>query len=559
MRFVRLAQAIDRAGLMPALRVQREQPLFPTWVWAVHGAMTNLSGEFHSAWALSVQLAAAIPLVLAVVPVYFLSMRLWGARAGALATLLFCLLPEVVRIGADGLSDGLHLFWFAVALWAVIEHLAAEDADANERAGARRLVWLLIAGVATAMAVLTRAEVLVLPAALVVTIAVLQLRPRWRRAWRPLAGTAAVYALGLGLVLVPYLATMNSLAPGPAVDRILGRYDAERYGPSLPSAESTGSAAVAWRLADGGPMSFARKDPSTSIRHRGYAAAVGRFAGELADAFGYWIGALALIGLGCTWRRPIRPIHLFVILFSGLFSILAIRFAASEGYLGARHLIVLVVAGIGAAGQGALFLWNELLYRSRPSTTPTRSASEVGKFFPRLRFGFVVVVLAAGYVVLVVGPLHTSRAPHRRAGEWLADEAPATGIVIDTRGWTGLYSGRPTRTYAESQTALLDPRLAYLVVEREELERDSRRSRTLRTLISVACRRAVEFAGPRPSEPLRQSVVVYRWDEKRFRRWAEENAILSAHPWCSADRCPTVGLPPGRLDYRKDHRVACQF
>ncbi len=37
-RFVRIAQAIDRDGVWATLRNEREQPLFPVWVWAVHGA-----------------------------------------------------------------------------------------------------------------------------------------------------------------------------------------------------------------------------------------------------------------------------------------------------------------------------------------------------------------------------------------------------------------------------------------------------------------------------------------------------------------------------------------
>ena len=295
-----------------------------------------------------------------------------------------------------------------------------------------------------------------------------------------------------------------------------------------------------WQLADGKPMSFDVKDRSTSIRRRGYASAVVCFSHELADAFGYWVGLFAVFGLWGLGRRPAREVDGFLAIFFGVFSLAAIHFAATEGYLGARHLLVLVVAGIGAAGRGVIVLGPK---PPAPAASDEKAASPAPgrrlRELLALAAGLVVFfAVVTGYAVLVVGPLHASRAGHRQAAEWLAGQTTAPGMVVDTRGWTGLYSGRTTHPYTDAPAVLLDPRLAYVVVQKEELEFDSRRGRTLRTLLAAAGRRAAEFPEPHRLPPGWQSVVVYRWDPERFRRWvgqSQEDRYARARPRVCGD------------------------
>ena len=80
-RFVRMAQSIDRHGLLPTLQTEQEQPLFAVWVWAVHGGVEQFAGESATSWATAVQVAAAISLVMTVVPLYFIVLRLAGPAA----------------------------------------------------------------------------------------------------------------------------------------------------------------------------------------------------------------------------------------------------------------------------------------------------------------------------------------------------------------------------------------------------------------------------------------------------------------------------------------------
>jgi len=294
---------------------------------------------------------------------------------------------------------------------------------------------------------------------------------------------------------LPYLATVGAWAPRTAVARILGRYEP-------PEAESPPAAATtAWQLDSGEPASFAAKEPSISLRRRGYPAAVVRFGRKLADAYGYWIGALALWGAWRLHRRGTSVADRFVQIFFVLFTVVALRFSAAEGYLVPRHLLTLVAVGIGAAGYGALELTSHLQLRKSHG----------------LAAWSLVLLAALACLPQTLIHHHDSRLGHRAAGEWLAARSPAAGSVLDTQGWTGLYSGRTTYPFEEAPVTLNDSDLAYVVFESRELQYDSRRGRTLRWLARSA-ERVAEFPLPDDRKPNRQPVVVLRWDPARFRR-----------------------------------------
>src|SRR5688572_9057983 len=74
-RYVLLAQAYHRDGLLPTVRAEAEHPLFPTLIWLTHSGRQLLDAHTDD-WALSAQLAAAASLVLSLIPVYLLLLRL---------------------------------------------------------------------------------------------------------------------------------------------------------------------------------------------------------------------------------------------------------------------------------------------------------------------------------------------------------------------------------------------------------------------------------------------------------------------------------------------------
>ena len=534
-RFVGMARSIDQHGLLPAVRSERQQPLFPAWIWAVHAGLRRTMGEFPSAWAVSTQLAAAVPLVLTVVPLYFLLLRLVGSAAAAAGSFFFCLLPEVSRLGADGLSDSTHLLFFCIAFWAMVEYLGRrriESGRGNGPFGGRTCppLWLLLAGSATALAALARVEVLVLAGALGLTLAVFQLLPGRRQAWGKLAAASACFLLGLSLVWVPYLAAAGAVTPRAAAGRILGRHRVEAETGRPDRAEIARS----WLLPNGEPMSFDVKERSVSLRQRGYAAALVGFGRKLAGVMGYWIGGLALLG---AWRLRRTGTECgqgrhtigrasdgdrFAQIFFLSFSLAAIRFSAMEGYLASRHLLGLAVAGMGAAGYGGLELGSLLGRLATAARAPLPTRRRTWKT-PAVAWALVAVAGVACVPQTMVR-LHHSRLGHRAAGQWLAEQAGLPGTVLDTLGWTGLYSGRQTYSYEEAPAALSDPRLAYVVLEGRETEYNSGRSRTLRWLIEAAGRPVAEFPEPAARRPNQQPVIVYRWQADRFLRRVETQA-----------------------------------
>ncbi|NUQ62129.1 MAG: glycosyltransferase family 39 protein [Pirellulales bacterium] len=526
--FAQVAQEIEERGMGVFLAGQRERPLFPLWAWSVHEVARAVAGPLPASWALSVQLAAAFSLVLAVVPVYFIARRIVGEPAATVAALIFCVLPEVSRLGADGISDSTHLLLLGLAVWAVVEYLARLDAaQVRQRPWSGRTI-LLSAGIAAGAACLTRPEAMVLPPALLLTLGLFQFHEsRRQQRWR-LVADLGCFALGMCLVYGPCLIAARQgrefvLHPPNAADSPGENRRAPRETTERPK----------WKLPDGSRMSFAAKEPTVSIRRRGYAQAAVQFLEELAELFGFWVGSLALVGLWRLRRRQPSRADRFGHVLLALFVPAVLHHTATNGYLSARHLAVWVMIGIGCAGYGLLDLGGMI----------GRLLGPVGgsRWSSRWAMGAVLVFCLAACVVQSAKPLHASRVGHRMAAEWLTTNAAIPGAVFDTHGWTGLYSGRFTYPADQLQNAICDPRLTYLVLEPAELNFDSDRSRTLRWLIATAARPSATF--PEQATPS-QAVAVYQWDAGSFRRWFSEHGN-EVFPPREKSACVTSGLCDG--------------
>ena len=389
------------------------------------------------------------------------------------------------------------------------------------------------------MGLLARAEVLLLAAALGLTLVAFQLFPQRRQPWARLATSGGCFLLGLAVVLGPYLVVTGAITPRVAVARLLGRSagveNQSCHGRVSRALTNPGTAdtTVALRFLTkprrqaeiGGPISFDGKEPNISIRRRGYPAALVRFGRKLAAAYGYWIGALAVFGAWRWSRRRAGAADRFVQTFFLLFSTVVVYFAAAEGYLAARHLLCLVVVGLGSAGYGALELGRWLAPSSRAaavlavlSQTQARPTRPWHRVFRRSPVWAPVVLAGACCLPLTLVRLHHSRLGHREAGQWLAARADPQHAVLDTYGWAGLYSGRKTYPLQQGPSALADRHLAYLVLETHESRYDSNRGRALRWLIESAAAPVAVFPHRAVRSPNQQPVEVYRWYPGRLDR-----------------------------------------
>lgn len=600
-RFVRSAALVEQLGLEAGLSQLQEGPLWILWIWAVHQLLLLGGQEVPGHWAISVQLAGILPLLVSFFLVGILAIRRWGKQAGLAAAALFCSLPEVARLGVDGLSDSLHLTFAGGCVLAL-----AEAAASGEKP--RAFAWAAAGGILAGLASLVRLEVWVVVGAWIATMAGLWLAKRLRIRFHRLLGLtgglllgiAVVEGIWLGIRSGFFLSFFPCLSPTawqrePAVvgdwaDRlprgtktsleaaffvgtnerlesarqpwVFPHWSRKRKNPSGPGEISF----PGWVLPDGTAPCFAPKDPSITLRRPAWRM-LGRSVHKMADVWGYWVGALALFGLWEVgrskggWRRLLRAENLFLAISAGGTLVGASLYGAKLGYLEARHLVLMVVCGIGAAGAGAQWLGDHLV-GLRPSWSVKENGlpegekencpgeGETGDFFGRIRLGgshpyrlgrlralgskAPLLLAVTASLGAQVGPLHGSRLGHRLAGQYLAQHSRPGALVVDTHGWTGLYSGRRTYMYWESAFLWTHPGLEYVVVEAGELRYGSQRAKTLRNLLHIGGERIGVF--PPVDDPCwaLSQVELYRWNAQRFREYLEGNGQgcwVSASHW----------------------------
>jgi 4-amino-4-deoxy-L-arabinose transferase-like glycosyltransferase len=505
-RYVTMAQAMARERLVEALRHEPEQPLFPALVWLSKVLLTQIGFVSSADWATAAQVAAAAPLILTVIVVYGLSRRLVGRAAALAGGAFFCLLPEFSRLGASGISDSVHLLWLTLAVWAAVIFFTSKSS------GAWNAAWIFGSGVCTGVALLARAEALLFPLVLAPALALLPGRTDIHKLWKSRCAAVAALVCGLIVVLMPYLWVSDALGPKSAVARLLGGKGLKEALPlnlsDMSAIEVPIADTAAWMLPDGRQMIFGRKDFSQSNRIHGYGPAGKELLAELALASLYGIGGLALFGLWTARRHLNRPVHWFLMSFATVYLLAMWQMAAHRGYLSGRHLLIVVVLGLGWAGFGALRLGKlaGILWQSRAQLTRFQ-------FGPAIRWS-VVLLAAVSCLPRALRPFNFQFTAHRQAVDWLAAREEQGGAVLDSRGWTALYSGRKTYRYEAARTAYRDPQLTYVIVEQLELEMKSDRGDTLRQLLAQAGEPLARFADPRAAP--QQAVYVYRWLPQRF-------------------------------------------
>lgn len=543
-RYLIVAQDIEGDGLLATLRSQPEQPLFPAAACLVHRALSKAGLVDAGNWAICLQIAAAIPLIVSVMPVYALFRRLHGEPAALVGGLLYCLLGGIARLGADGLSDSTHLALFCLALWAAANYFGAYPCGKTR--------WLAVGGLFTGLALLARGEALVLPVAVLASLVWLTRfahqpvvtrrvsenekpthladasgyfgalrRPAsrpgaqcglttsggFKTLWLKNMTAACAFAFALAIPLAPYVALSGACDASGILARLTGRQGAAEAAP-LNAARSTMAVAVnepLWELPDTGRLAFGKKDTSTSARFRGYLAATSKLFVELARTLHYWIALVALVGLWGGRANLSSPLDRFMQLLCATLVGVAVCVSARAGYLSTRHVLLLVVLGVGWAGSGALAIgdWFAAALSHRQLRLP-----------PAIGTSLAAAILLAACAPDCLASLHASRAGHRQAANWLAEHAVLAQAVLDSRGWTALYTGRKTYRYEAAQAAFSDPALAYVVVEQAEMETASLRGETLRLLMAHAGEPVARFADAGE----KHCVVIHRWHPERFQQ-----------------------------------------
>jgi hypothetical protein len=549
--YVSLAQRIDREGLAATIDAEASPPWFPTCVAAVHRGLTTLGMLAEGEWAAAAQIAAAVALVLLVVPVYLTARRLGGQAAATIAGLFVIFLPATARLGADGLGDSWHLLlvgWALLALTRGAEAAAQLEAEApreRPRSYRRRIplvppipyadyetwLWWWLAGTSIGAALLVRPEAVVVALGVGAVFAGDRVRKLLRAAkpWsRGAADTRGLmrtshflsFASGCVACLVPY-ALAGITSPTALYERLRGG--------AAPTEERPFNDLVAYQSqvavrgsrftvqgsevgvrgadlagADGEPLVFGHKDRSFSTRFAGPAAAAGEFVEEFLQATAYVLPLLAFVGFRMRWRVAPHPADRYRLAAVIVFAFVVFAFAWRNGYLSSRHFGLPVVtllpdSAVGLVGLGGALGGRVRRLAATHASEPNASAQCALKYVRRAKIATAVLamVFVAGCLAASLRPAHHSQLAHRRAADWLRSAAAAPGAVLDQQGWTALYTGRKTYRFDAAETALADPRLAYVVVERRDWEAESPRGRSLRAVLGEAEGAVAVFAADR--------------------------------------------------------------
>jgi len=519
--FVGHAQLIERVGLSTAVREESAPPLYPLTILAARQVAELFDVEIS--WALAAQLAAAIPLVLCVLPVFALSRQVADQTAAVAATMLFIVMTQFARLGGDALSDSVHLLLFCTAL-AIIGRGLQSTTIRHQGA------YCLVAGGCVSVALLARAEACILLPIVMLAQVCISNADRFTRSF----ACGAALALGVLLTFVPLQGAMGVDRPSECFARIVstrGFVEESPLNDPLMSTESH-EATAAPVLADGRPMQFGRKDPTVSIRFRGLFSALMRFVTEFVQSVQYFVGLLALVGLWRGreyWWSRVAWLHgsCFVV-----YSTAVLGFAVLNGYLERRHLLPVVVVLLPWAGRGALECGAAVarwLSKHDPVKNPRAAGRQAAGSFPcrsnpqpdGLRLVENLAHLAPLAAVALASlaclsttllPSHPGRTAHAQAADWLLANNNS-GAVLDTVGHTALATGRKTYRHEIAAAALADPELQFLVIEQAELSYDSRRAATLRELVQQRGRQVATFSPPAGrAGPV---VHVYQWQPDR--------------------------------------------
>jgi hypothetical protein len=421
--YIRIAWRLGHEDWRQVLPTSSQHPLYPLAVLATSIPVRHYyGGDLALAMQLSAQLASCVASVLLVVPMFYLGRELFDRRTAFWATLLFQCLPATGKMMADGLSEPLFLLCVSTGLLFAVRGLRTGSALA-----------FALAGLASGLAYLTRPEGLVVAGTTGLVLAYLWLRARlpWRRF---LAGAAALTCATL-LAAGPFMAVIRGFTVKNTARWVatpIAATDSEKSGPAM--------APVVWAVWWGD------KHGAEDDRSARYLWALRAEGAVLAKAFFYvfWLPAL----LGLWWRRDrFRrvPGAWVLALTSLLIALVLYRVARLMGYLGERHLVLILLCGVYWAAAGLLAVAD------------------------RLRSGYAAVALM---LVLVGVPLaksletlHADRAGFRAAGCWLAQHSCPGDYVKDPYSWAHYYAGR---VFVEGGLAVPAhvPPVSYVVLER---------------------------------------------------------------------------------------------
>jgi len=471
LRYIAQAKTIDQGAWARGLVGSVDHPIYPMAIAGVHRLV---GGEGPHAWQTAAQVAAAIAAALIVMPVYLISVEVYGASTAWLACFLIFLLPFNGHVLADALSESTFLLFWSWGVWSALKFLRCW-----------RLIWLPVVIVLSVLAYLTRPEGLILPVALLVALCALSLGhssgiPAAKRWW-----AIVILVLGPLLAAGPFMIVKGGISTKPSMTRILG----------------LGRAAPPMAVERERPLDPGQSAPKTVL------LALRAVLRAVDGATSPPLLLLAPLGIAASWSSGTgRRIWLFFGTILGLTILAMTRLHALSGYCTPRHAMVVAWILIPASAAGL----NRVAAAS--SRVVTRFAGQLASsqtIERAIRFAILGCCLA-WWGPTAIAAIDPGFGGYRQAGEWLADSALTGEGLIDPKGFAIFYAGKPGYTFATLGQGIHDPAVRWVVAHEALIYGPWDYSTAIRTL--VADRRPIRIFPPKPS---RGVCKVYVYDLRR--------------------------------------------
>jgi hypothetical protein len=470
LRYIHQAERLEQDGWRIGLFDGVDHPLHPLLIAATH----HLTGGADPAsWQRAALVLSFSCVILLVIPIYLLSLELFGEHSAWLACLLVTINPIVGDIVVNVLSESTFLLWWTFGLWCTIKFF---------REG--KFYWLPPVIGLSALAYLTRPEGMLLPVALATTLLISPLlaatRISWPRWWRAVAFMIG----GLLVVVGPYMAIKGGVGTKPGIARVLGL---------APQAEPLG-------LERGKPI------PPDQSTYRTYQRATDRMIRAFRVGVTAPLFPFALFGLVLAARRPARARDsLFLSLVLVASALALIRLHATGGYCTARHGLIPGMLLTLAAAHSITWLLSKISIPGR----------WLGQSRRRLSLGRVCWCIVVGtFMILVLqiqelGPLNPGPYfVYHSASEWLTRNARDNEHVLDLTGWPLYLSRLHGYNFADVYEAPADPNTRWIVVRQPHVQGHWYYSQVIRDLIGG--REPVALVPPRVTSSQVQILIYDR-------------------------------------------------
>ncbi len=492
LKFIRIAREFQSHPWDEVIRTSDAHPLYPALIAAAEPAVQLFTGPGPAAWRTTAQIVAVLASIALILPIYGLSRMLFDRRIACMAAALAVLLPRAAELGHDTLSDSLGLLCTFLALW--LGALALPRAN-----------WRLaaLAGLTAGIGYLARPEVALVPCAFALCWLVGLIRDPRPRSIARLPALVSLFCCCL-LVVGAYTLVKGEVSEKLAVRLTISAGSNHQKPHKARDPLPRGLDDPRW--------DFSPKEEGERIPIHGAANAIGRIVGKWWEELCWLFAVMTVWGL--VRQRHIRTLCIdpepdessqavrrLLLIFAVIYVLALVRHSVLLGYLSGRHIMSLVHVSLPWAAAGSFVCARGIATKLRwTEKTRVRAAVLAG----------CLTVVASIVVQMQPSHLnHLSRSGHWAAGRWLAENAEAKELVLDTRGWAKFVSGHPGYDYWHVHQALADSHLAYIVVGVDELQARSTRARTLESLLSYSATHLLDFP-TYPGDPT-PAVRLYRF------------------------------------------------